>query len=311
MNWSFSAHRTFIQCQRKWFFMQKVANSRAKKDPVRREAYLLKQLRSMPAWRGGIVDTTIEMAVVPALRRGELPSRSSVIDYARNLSRAQARFALDRRYREPGMTKTGAGTNYAAFFDVEYGGGSDLTASIQAVEEEVDIALNNLLSRVDFLRMLAGSDWLGAQRSLSFNLSADLSVRAHPDLVAFFNGAAPLIVDWKVSARRADDYWLQLAVYALALSSTNPHRDWPSAASIGDIDPTEVRLIEANLLTNQFKEHRVSEEDLDELRELILDSAWEMEIVGAPVDGRMAPEEVETAWNPRSCEYCNLRKICW
>ncbi len=209
------------------------------------------------------------------------------------------------------MTKTRAGVKYSAFFDVEYGDGTDLSQSIQEVAEEIDTALNHLLSQDDLLRMLARSDWLGVQRTLSFELDVDLSVRALPDLFAFFNSDVPLIIDWKVSPRRVDDYWLQLAVYALALSSTTPHRDWPSSAMNGKLDPTEVRLIEANLLTNQFKEHRVTQDDLDELRELILDSSWEMEIVGVAVDGCLQPEELESAWNPRSCEYCQFRKICW
>lgn len=309
MIWSFSGHRTFIQCRRKWFFMKGVANPRAKNNPIRLEAHLLNQLRSLPAWRGGVVDATIENLIVPALKRRTIPNKSTVLGYAMRLSDAQVAFAKDQRYRVPGMTKSKAGLDYAAFLEVEYGI-NDLDEKIQNTKAEISAALTNLVSQESLLQMLVDSSWLGAQRALTFTLDEDVTVRANTDLIAFFRGASPLIIDWKASIQRADDYWLQLAVYALALAQSRPHKDWPLHAKNSDINATDVRLIEANLLTNHFKEHKVTKEDLEELQDLILDSAWEMSIAGG-ADGILEPEDFESAWNPRSCEYCQFRKICW
>lgn len=311
MIWSFSGHRIFLQCQRKWFFMQKMANALAKNDPLRREAYILCQLRSLPAWRGSIVDKAIEEAVVPSLRMGIVPQPDSVLAHARYLVDAQLEFAMARRYLEPGMTKKKAGNQYAALFEIEYGDGIN-PESLKIAKEEIEISLTNLLANNQIIGILRNSAWLAAQHALTFNLNeADFIIRAHPDLIAFFSDTAPLIIDWKVSIGRTNDYWLQLALYALALCHSSPHKGWPPFAMIG-VDATKVRLIEANLLTNYFKEHNVNEDDVVELEDYILDSAWRMGMLD--LGKKYAQLEVgsfESARNPRSCQYCQLQRICW
>jgi hypothetical protein len=311
MIWSFSGHRIFIQCQRKWFFMKKVANALAKNDPLRREAYLLNQLRSLPAWRGGIVDKVIEEAVVPSLRMGTVPQLDSVLKYASDLADAQLQFAGARRYLEPGVTKSKAGNQYAALFEIEYGDGID-TQVLELERKIIETSLANLLSNNQMIETLLHSRWLGSQRALTFNLDgADFTIRAHPDLIAFFDSGAPLIVDWKVSTSLANDYWLQLAVYALALCHSSPHRDWPHNAMTG-VDATKVRLVEANLLTNYFKEHNVDENDVVELEDFILDSAWEMGLLDLGKNyTQLEVGSFESARNPRSCQYCQFQRICW
>jgi len=311
MIWSFSGHRTFLQCQRKWFFMQKMANALAKNDPLRREAYLLSQLRSLPAWRGSLVDKVIEEAVVPSLRMGIVPRVDSVLAYARKLADDQLEFALARRYLEPGVTKSRVGNRFAALFEIEYGEGIDPEA-LKIAKQEIETSLTNLLLNSQMIETLLHSGWLGAQRSLTFGLEgAGFVVRAHPDLIAFFDNGAPLIVDWKVSSQRTNDYWLQLAVYALALCRGAPHKDWPPYAVTG-VEATKVHLIEANLLTNYFKEHNVDEDNVIELEDFILDSAWKMGLLDqAKKYTQLEVGSFESARNPRSCGYCQFQRICW
>lgn len=56
MKWSFYKAKTFNRCQRKWYYSE-IEASHSKKDADRREIYLLKQLQSVPAWIGSVVDT--------------------------------------------------------------------------------------------------------------------------------------------------------------------------------------------------------------------------------------------------------------
>jgi hypothetical protein len=77
MKWSFSAARTFAACQRKWFYSNIFAYWGAK-DKLRKEAYYLKQLQSIYAWRGSLVDKVISRKIVPAMKKGHMPSVKEV-----------------------------------------------------------------------------------------------------------------------------------------------------------------------------------------------------------------------------------------
>jgi hypothetical protein len=70
MRWSYSASRSFRECQRQWFFKNIVASARAT-EPFRRRVYLLSKLQSVSAWRGKIVDNVISKTLIPGLN---LPS---------------------------------------------------------------------------------------------------------------------------------------------------------------------------------------------------------------------------------------------
>lgn len=84
MRWSYSASRSFRQCQRQWFFKNVVASARAK-DPFRKRAYLLSKLQSVSAWRGRIVDDVISNLIIPQLNRGNLVSLREAKNRARDL----------------------------------------------------------------------------------------------------------------------------------------------------------------------------------------------------------------------------------
>lgn len=84
MRWSYSASRSFRQCQRQWFFKNVVASARAK-DPVRKRAYLLSKLQSVSAWRGRIVDDVISNLIIPQLNRGNLVTLREAKNRARDL----------------------------------------------------------------------------------------------------------------------------------------------------------------------------------------------------------------------------------
>jgi hypothetical protein len=120
MRWSYSASRSFRQCQRQWYFKNIVASARAK-EPLRRRAYLLSKLQSVSAWRGRIVDDTISKLIVPSLNRREVVTLGMVKSRARNLFDRQLAFALRHPIDNLDLKVSAEGDSFALLYGMEYG----------------------------------------------------------------------------------------------------------------------------------------------------------------------------------------------
>jgi len=193
MKWSFSDSRTFRKCQRRWYYGFK-ASANAKDE--RRELYLLSKLQSVSAWRGQIVDSVISTLLVPAWNQRRSCGIDEAITHARKLFTSQLEFGLNHRMREPELVMSEAGETFAAFYAVEYGNGIP-EADIKNAWDEVEQALANLFRMTELIADLVGASRILAQRSLSFHFG-NANVKARPDIIAFYDKDAPLIVDWKV-----------------------------------------------------------------------------------------------------------------
>lgn len=309
MKWSITKSKMFSKCPRKWFYHEIMANSRAK-DPLRREAYLLKQLQSVYAWRGSLVDTVIERFIVPRMKSNTLPSEEEVIEFSMNLMSKQLEFGKDERHRLPNSTKSNVGDEYCAFYDMEYNGGLDEN-TLQEAREDVIISLKNLISSEFLKRIMETSSFFAAQRSLTFKFG-NTTISCTPDLITFFTDDPPLITDWKVHAFASADSWLQLGVYAFALSNIKPHRDFPKDIQSQLEDPTMIRLIEYQLLKNKKRVYSVSPEDITDIEDYIYKSSTQM---GMLVNGQKYDEldigQFPTARSPEICERCQFKKLCW
>jgi hypothetical protein len=305
--WSFSQSRAFDRCQRGWFYDAIYGNGVAK-DKDRHEIYLLSKLQSISAWRGSIVDKAIETSLVPALKNGRPGQLRQTVARAKQLFDAQRAFALRHGLRDDGLKPSKAGDDFAAFLAVERG--EQISDDVfEKAWREIERALNNLFGMTDLLDDLRRAEFLMAQRALQFK-HGEVTVKAVPDLVAFYRGRPPLIVDWKVHLFGSRDYWLQLATYALALARCSPHRDFPR--SFIDPKPTAMRLVEAQLLTNSVREHEFDADDVMVVEDYIAASAERMAMA---VDGRKSVElsasDFPVAIYPDSCEGCPFRKPCW
>lgn len=304
--WSFSNSRLFRKCQRQWYFKAHVAEARAK-DQTRREAFLLSKLQTIYSWRGSIVDQVILMRYVPTLKRGQQISRWDLFKYAEDVFDRQLEFARAHRLREQGMKVTGAGDSFAAFFGVEYD--EEITQEeIDAAWQDIECALTNLLSMKDLYARLLTASHLIPQRSLSFTHDG-IKAQGTPDLVAFFADQPPLIIDWKVHTFASQDYRLQLALYALALTSCKPHRDFPQAPL--RYQPTEIQLTEVQLLTNQQRHYQLTDADIDGVSNYMARSALNMELAIDPADGAISVFDLPVTSNPDECQRCPFRSMCW
>lgn len=307
MIWSFSTSNLFRKCQRQWYYKTHVANARATKIPLQREIYLLSKLQSIAAWRGSVVDHVITRRVVPALSNKWNINTAKTLDYARSIFTAQLEFAKKHRLREPGMSTSKAGDTFAALYPIEFG--------LEITEQEcndawadVEQALRNLLAAQKFLNYLATATKLMPQRALTFPFFG-VTVRAVPDLIAFFKSQTPLIVDWKVHSFGVIDYRLQLATYAVALSRCERHKDFPGPVPAS---PSSIRLFEFQLLTNKPRQYRLDESDIEEIDSYIAHSATGMVLAkGEDTNGDLRPFDYPAALFAEACRTCPFRSPCW
>lgn len=311
MRWSYSASRSFRQCQRQWFFKNVAASARAK-DPFRKRAYLLGKLQSISAWRGNIVDDVISNTILPNVHRRFPITLKDAKNRARSLFDRQLAYARRHPITDLDLQVSKDGDDFAVFHAMEYEG--ELSEDeIERAWCEVETALKNLFVMEEIKQVLKSSDYIVAQRSLQFTLVDDVServtVRAQPDVIAFRRSAPPVIIDWKVHAFGMNDAWLQLAIYAIALSRCKPHRDFPVGF---EMQPQESELYEAQLLTNVVREHLLEEEQIIEAEEYMHDSAYEIICL---TEGRkyidLNVEDFRVARYAETCQRCAFRAICW
>ncbi len=309
MVWSVSTAKIFDRCQRQWFYKKHFANARSK-DDTRRKAYLLGKLQSVSGWRGSLVDQVLSFEVIPALGRGEEVSE------AKTLASAMARFdrqlavARQHRIHEPGFKPSACGNDFAAFYCVEYGDGI-CESEIEQAREDVRTAIATFFSMEKLVRRLRAAQRLVAQRRLIFG-HTDTKVGAMPDVIVFPSEGAPAIVDWKVHTFGWHDAWLQLTIYAAALTRAEPHADFPAARS--RYNAADIGLLEVQLLTGTLRKHVVSDEDVEQADAYIARSAESMLLaVGDVADkvSELSPSLFPAARYAATCETCPYRSLCW
>lgn len=299
MKWSFSNHRLFARCQRQWYYKNKLASARAK-DPVRREAQRLSKLINVNAWRGRIVDSVISDTVIKAIGWGKKITLNDAIGVARSQFDEEKAAGLSNKYAHL--------KGFHGFLDIEYCR-SIPGHTFEKAWNDIQESLTNLFTNDDLKAAIRAASYRFAQRSLMFKHDG-VTIQAVPDLILLYEDRRPLIIDWKVMSNPQSDYWLQLATYAIALSRCNPHKDWPSGFSI---QPSDVELMEVQLLRNEVRRHTVSEEDEHDLHDLVSSSGMRM-AMACNGDGKakdLLTTDFQTTQNPNNCQICSFRKMCW
>jgi hypothetical protein len=250
----------------------------------------------------------ISTCVVPSINRRSPLTLDKAIEEARLLFEKQVQFARMHRLRETGMSQSAAGDAFAAFYQVEYGAGVS-EAELARAWADIEKALINLYGMSDLWQLLGRSKYLISQRSLTYSCGP-AAVQARPDLVAFYIHEPPLIIDWKVHLWATQDYRLQLACYAVALTQCKPHKDFPP--SLANCAPQDVCALEVQLLTNQQRNYALSEEDVEATDAHIALSARNMLLaMGDPIERRSEAFDFPPAMYPATCNRCPFRSMCW
>jgi hypothetical protein len=308
MKWSINRSKVFQKCQRKWYFSEIVAQPKAK-EGIRREAYVLKQLKSIYAWRGSLVDTIIHKLITPSLLHHRLPDETEVLEYAKRLVKSQISFAREQKHKHLGVTKSSSGDNYCALYDLEYDGKLD-DELLKVAEEDIALSLRNLLHS-DFIdRIAKDNKYVISQRNLSYRCY-DVNVVCIPDMIVFFEDKPPLIIDWKVHAFGNSDAWLQLGIYSVALSNVTPHKDFPENFVKTAKDASQINLLEFQLLKNVQRKYSITDDDVLDIEDYIFKSITQMKNL---VNGRdyndLDASLFLTAHNPQICTKCSFKKLC-
>jgi len=307
MRWSYSASRSFRQCQRQWFFKNIVASARAN-EPLRRRVYLLSKLQSVSAWRGRVVDDVISKTLIPTLNRRQSITLKAVKQRARCLFDGQLAFALRHPIQDPDLRVSEEGEDFALLYGLEYGQ-APTERDIAQAWNEIEQALTNLYKMSGVRAALKSADYVISQRALQFKLMDGVTVLAYPDAIAFLRGHPPLIIDWKVHAFGQNDSLLQLSIYAIALSRSKRHADFPESFRC---DPKDVVLLEAQLLTETVREHHIGGDEITEAEEYMISSACE---ITSLTEGKkyadLSAEDFQVAHHAESCQRCAFRTICW
>jgi len=309
MIWSFSDGRTFRRCQRQWYY-KKCLGSATSKDALRREAYLLGKLSSVHGWRGKVVDQVIDHAIIPALKTQKLVTLKDALKAADELFKTQLAFALAHKIMEPGFKASEHSTDYAAFFGVQYGK-PPTEAELDKAKVEVHQALKHLFLSTKFKeirRKIKSADSLVDQCPISFPF-AGATIRGVPDLICLFRSEPPIIIDWKVHHFGVHDYYQQLVAYAIILIRSGEHAFLPRA--MRNCSPHEIRLFECQLLTDEIREHIITQDDIDAVEQRMADEIYEML---SAVDGQknkdLSADDFPTTNWPGACATCNYQKIC-
>ncbi len=310
MDWSISKVKLFQSCQRRWYFTT-IARWNAKKEPIKRKAFLLKSLQTIQGWRGSLVDMIIEKKILlPIMFGNPVPSEGYVISYALPLADRQIDFGTKKRYLEPGMTKTKAGEEFAAFYDVEYNGGLD-PEKIEYAKQEIKTAIQNFYKSPILSELTKPDTKLIIQRDLKFAYNG-FNVTAKPDLIIFSGNNPPHIVDWKVHDGRFTDYWQQLTVYAYVLNKVarlKPHKDFPQTFIADMPNPQTYPITEFQLLRGISKSYTISQEDIEHVEDLIHITGEWMQEYYEELD-TLSPKDFQTTSFPGSCVTCGFKKLC-
>jgi hypothetical protein len=293
MKWSISAHNTFRRCQRQFFFGNIMASHNAK-DPRRREAFILKQLKHLPVWRGILVHECLSDFFVPTIKENVI-SQIDLTNITLERLDQQFNFSKNRRYRA-GSSKTECGSHYCALVEHELGLPID-DKRIEVLKREISQCYEFLYTNNDFLEQLRNCENMTNEINLPFKMDTT-TVFAKLDLT-FIDKNNLNIVDWKIGASDTSDYSTQLLVYALAATYKMGRK------------PDRIKLFEVNLLKKQIVEHAIDDEKLHKTEDFIYKSISDIKSVTREQKfDNLSFDDFETAHNSTNCEFCNFRSLC-
>jgi hypothetical protein len=299
LDWSFSTDRRMRRCQRQVFFAN-VAAWHNGRDPLRRESFILSQLKSMEAWRGSIVHQAIQNFVVPCWQNRKPVVWQDVVREARNLSVRQFEFSEKRRFRESGISKTKHKDEYCALYGHEFEN-TPTKAELEATLDSVEKSIWNLSKLEEFLKYVEGRNYYRAEVAIS---SAYNGVRIQGVIDLLFGGSYGHygVVDWKDYSSSTSDAKLQMSLYAWLLCKAQA---WPVSS------PMSIELWEVNLGVPRAQQHRIDQGAFDELEDFMYRSTERLRLLCG--DGSYKPSDLENyeyTENPNSCRFCPYQKIC-
>jgi hypothetical protein len=290
----------FRRCQRQFFFRE-IAAHHSEKEPWRREAFVLKQLKTLELWRGSVIHEGIQHYVVPALKKGDALNWQSLTDQTIDRAKRQIAFSEQKRYREPGISKS-KNMDFCALVPHENGTGVS-AAEFATVCKEIRTAFDRLAAMSDLWQPLLGRKDLQAEKKIWVRFD-DIQIMAQIDLLFDRSLGYPTIIDWKSYELGGDtDARLQTALYGWAL--------WKSNRFAGLRSPENIELLECQVQEGVVTKHECSFEVFDELEDYLYRSLHRIfSLCRSKKLDEARLQDFAFTENPNNCEHCTFKQLC-
>lgn len=298
--WSFSTDKLFRRCQRQFFFRE-IAAHHSQKEPWRREAFVLKQLKTLELWRGSVIHEGIQHYVVPALRKGHSLDWRLLTEQTIQRAKAQLAFSERKRYREPGISKT-KHEDFCALVPHETGAGVS-TTEFEKVCHEIRMAFQRLAVMSDLWQPLLGRKDCEAEKQIWVEFD-DVKIMVQIDLLFERSLGHPTIIDWKSYELGGDtDARLQTTLYGWALWKSKLFDDLHNAENI--------ELLECQVQDGVVIKHECSLEVFDELEDHLYRSLNRIfSLCRSKKLSEARLQDFAFTDNPNNCEHCTFRQLC-
>lgn len=292
-SWSKTRDEAFRECLRRYYFQYYGSwGGWDRNAPARvRELYILKNLQTRQMWAGDHVHRRIE-SVLGALRLGkEPPTADAAAEMTLSDMREDFKKSRSGAYRQNPKKVCG-------LFEHEYQQEIPNEVWKQNADHVVS-CLRNFYTSDTFaeIRATPVPGWLELEERAIFLLDG---IRVFVQLdFALRKGDEIVLYDWKTGRADAGRNDLQLACYVLY------------AAGRWKAPPAQITAVEFNLPNNIVTRLQLTQEQLDEIKEYIRDSADEMLFPLSDPENNIAEEDsFDFTEDDRACRRCNFLKLC-
>ena len=290
-SWSFSRHRTFHDCPRKyWFHYYGSWEGWSDDAPAEaQELYRLKNITGLHLLAGDVVHRAIE-AALHAWKDGKEPDAAVIVQWCKEEMQRGFKESREERWRE-------SPKRFTRLFEHHYGPAPKRELLLR-IGEKVGGSIRTFVTSSAFgvIRETDPQKWLPMETLDSFDFHGT-KVYAVPDFACHY-GDEVLLFDWKTGRKdgRNKD---QVVLYALF------------AAAKWGVDPERVRGAPVYLQQGgDFEPVAVTAEDRDRVAGVMRDSIAEMRGRLADAETNTARKEDFEAKPAHLCRWCNFRGVC-
>ncbi len=300
-SWSWSRHRTFETCLRKYYLQHYGFWGGWNAGSENREVYIQKKLMNRPMWIGTTVHRSVEW-VLNQVREGHFPSVERVVE--RTLR--EARRTIDESQR--GMYRIQPKRS-PGFLDHYYDEGTP-EHEWEAAVAEIERQLRALFENRVFLRLTSVPERILEVERLEKLWIDGTLVWVSLDVLVGDGDGGFVIIDWKTGAHHdPEKVKKQLGIYGLYVA--NRYLDIPVHAFEQAKLPS-IQGMYVNLRSSTFETATVDQETAISLLSEVRQSAQRMRALLVDTEGN----EAEISDFPMvelghpECGRCNFRRTC-
>ncbi|GAE37595.1 PD-(D/E)XK nuclease family protein [Halalkalibacter akibai] len=303
--WSWSKHKTFINCKRQFLFMYKVAHAGRRKDAnaFEQKVNLLNQLTNIDMEFGILVHELIYEAIKRLFKMGIKPNPEQIYQALKNGLNSVYLESLRKRDKWKNGESNGGKMLKEIYYENQVPG-----ERIEVIMEKMDQCTKSFCQSATVEEITKKEiKYDQAERHRSMYLDDEMKINIMIDL-SYENTLTgkKTIVDWKTSDYQQIDDFYQLCIYALY------HKE------VFKINVDNLSIENEYLYVTRQNKHKRSyplcEGDLDRIKGLIKASYQNItEFLEEQTECGIDENNVmllPMASNEKSCNRCNFRELC-